>query len=109
MVVVLIWSLIAYGITSIINWGSIFEKPRNWIITRSDFFGDFITCTLCTSTWVGFLMSICFGGLCTMFFDIHWLPSIFFDGMFTAGVVWVINSLVEFFEENRFNNKSNDD
>jgi hypothetical protein len=26
---------------------------------------------------------------------------LFFDGMFSAGVVWAINSIVEYFEENR--------
>jgi hypothetical protein len=46
-------------------------------------------------------MSICLGGLTTRILDIHWLPSIFFDGMFTAGFVWTINSIVEFFEESR--------
>jgi hypothetical protein len=46
-------------------------------------------------------MSICLGGLTTRILDTHWLPSIFFDGMFTAGFVWTINSIVEFFEESR--------
>lgn len=32
---------------------------------------------------------------------IHWIASIFFDGVFTAGIVWTINSVIEFFEENR--------
>jgi hypothetical protein len=46
-------------------------------------------------------MSLCFGGLFTKILYIHWLPSIFFDGMFTAGSVWAINSIVEYFEEKR--------
>jgi hypothetical protein len=45
-------------------------------------------------------MSITLGGLTTSL-DIHWIPSIFFDGMFTAGIVWAINGIVEFFEESR--------
>lgn len=101
MVLLTLWAFIAYGFTSIIVWGSIFESTRLFIKSKSKFFGDLISCTLCTSTWVGFFMSICFGGLSSRILDIHWLPSIFFDGLFTAGIVWTINSIVEFFEESR--------
>jgi len=101
MVLLILWAFIAYGLTSILVWGSIFESTRLFIKRHSKFFGDLISCTLCTSTWVGFFMSICLGGLTTRILDIHWLPSIFFDGMFTAGFVWTINSIVEFFEESR--------
>ena len=101
MVLLILWAFIAYGLTSILVWGSIFESTRLFIKRHSKFFGDLISCTLCTSTWVGFFMSICLGGLTTRILDTHWLPSIFFDGMFTAGFVWTINSIVEFFEESR--------
>jgi hypothetical protein len=97
---ILLWAFIAYGMTSILVWGSIFENQRMWIKTKSKFFGDLISCVLCTSTWVGFFMSICLGGLTTSI-GLHWFPSIFFDGMFTAGIVWAINSVIEFFEESR--------
>jgi hypothetical protein len=100
MASLLVWAFIAYGMTSILVWGSIFENQRLWIKSKSKFFGDLISCTLCTSTWVGFFMSICFGGLTTAY-KIHWIPAIFFDGMFTAGIVWTINAIVEFFEESR--------
>lgn len=98
---ILLWSLAAYGMTSIIVWGSIFEPVRNYIKKHSKFFGDLVSCTLCSSTWVGFFMSIVLGGLTSDIFNIHWSFGIFWDGVFTAGIVWVINSIVEFFEENR--------
>ena len=100
MATLLLWAFIAYGMTSILVWGSIFESTRQWIKSKSKFFGDLISCTLCTSTWVGFFMSLTLGGLMN-FFDVHWSLVIFYDGMFTAGIVWVINSVVEYFEENR--------
>jgi hypothetical protein len=31
--------------------------------------------------------------------------SVFFDGMLSAGFVWMINSIVEWFEENRLSNQ----
>lgn len=100
MSALLLWIFVAYGMTSILVWGSIFENARVWIKSQSKFFGDLISCTLCTSTWVGFFMSICLGGL-TTYYGIHWLPAIFFDGMFTAGAVWALNAIIEFFEESR--------
>jgi hypothetical protein len=102
----LIWTFISYGITSILVWGSIFEKFRNWIKKHFKFFGDLISCTLCTSTWVGFFMSIFFGSITAIFFDTNIVFHIFFDGMYSAGSVWALNSIIEFFEENRFNNGS---
>jgi hypothetical protein len=105
MSLLLLWSFIAYGMTSILVWGAIFERPREWVKLHSNFFGELISCTLCTSTWVGFFMSLVLGSLSSAYFDTFILINIFVDGMFTAGVVWAINAIIEFFEENRFNNK----
>lgn len=104
----ILWSFIAYGFTSIIVWGSIFEFPRKWINKHLKFLGELISCVLCTGTWIGFILSISLGGLTNQVFDIHWIPTIFFDGMFTAGIVWAINSFVEFFEESRINSNINE-
>jgi hypothetical protein len=95
---ILLWSFIAYGMSTILVYGSIFEKPRNWIKTHSTFFGELIGCIMCTSTWVGFFLSICLGGLTCRVFDVHWTVSIFFDGVFTTGIVWAVNTIVEHFE-----------
>lgn len=100
----ILWIFTAYGFTSILVWGSIFESTRNWIKRNSKFFGDLISCTLCTSTWVGFFMSIVIGSLTVRYTTNYELPKIvwiFFDGMFTAGAVWALNAIIEFFEENR--------
>lgn len=101
MVYLILWAFMSYGMTSILVWGSIFEGFREWIKTKSKFFGDLISCTLCTSTWVGFFMSIMLGGFSKHYFDVPPLFDIFFDGMFTAGIVWSINAVIEFFEESR--------
>ncbi len=97
----LFWTMAAYGMTSILVWGSIFDNARAWIKKYSKFFGDLISCTLCTSTWVGFFMSLVLGSLSEQFFDTFWPINFFFDGMFTAGSVWAINGVIEFFEESR--------
>jgi hypothetical protein len=46
-------------------------------------------------------MSIILGGLVNTYIELPMMPTIFFDGMFTAGAVWMINAIVEFFEESR--------
>ena len=98
---VLFWMLAAYGMTCILVWGSIFNSTREFIKKHSKFFGDLISCTLCTSTWVGFFMSIVLGGLSNHYFKAPWFVYLFFDGMFSAGSVWAINAIIEWFEENR--------
>jgi hypothetical protein len=105
MDILILWILTAYGMTSILVWGSIFDSTREFIKKHSKFFGDLITCTLCTSTWVGFFMSLVLGSLIGNYLEVHWLIGLFFDGMFTAGSVWAVNAIIEFFEESRLNNK----
>lgn len=110
---IIFWALAAYGMSTIIVYGSIFESIRTKIHSWGDneysptqsigkFISGLISCMLCTSTWVGFFFSITIGGLTSTLLNIHWIPAIFFDGMFTAGSVWAINAIIEFFEENRF-------
>jgi hypothetical protein len=99
--IILFWMMAAYGMTNILIWGSIFESTRVFIKKHSKFFGDLISCTLCTSTWVGFFMSLVLGGLSNHYVKAPWIAYLFFDGMATAGGVWFINAITEFFEENR--------
>lgn len=98
---IIVWILIAYGITSIINWGSIFDVPRDFIVNNFKFLGSLITCTLCTATWVGFFMSLILGSITQNYFDTYYVLNIFMDGMLTAGSVWALNAIIEYFEENR--------
>jgi len=110
---IFVWIVIAYGLMNIVVFGSIFKWLRNYIEkwSKSDnplnFFGLFlygiITCPLCFGVWEGFFLSIVlFSPVCEIF-DIPRNLSWFFDGIFSAGAVWAINSIVEFFEENRLN------
>ncbi len=97
----ILWAFMGYGMSTILVYGSIFDKQRAWIKKNSKFFGDLIGCMMCTSTWVGFFMSVVLGSLSNQFFDCGWLLGMFFDGMYTCGIVWGINGIVEFFEESR--------
>ena len=107
-----IWAMVAYGMTNILVYGSIFNELRNsihnWGNNESlpfNFFGSFlsglISCVLCTSTWVGFFLSFAYYSPNEKFMEFNSIVSFFFDGMLSAGLVWMINSIVEWFEENR--------
>lgn len=101
----ILFAFISYGMTTIIVYGSIFESFRNAIHKWGEkskvgkFFSDLIGCVLCTSTWVGFFLSITMFSPTGGIYDIDFPVTIFFDGMFSAGIVWAINAIVEWFED----------
>jgi len=112
MIQLLIFMLVAYGMTTILVYGSIFNGLRqsihNW--GNSDymafnglgkFISSLISCVLCTSTWVGFFLSLVFFSPIHNFIGLNEYLSVFFDGMLSAGSVWAINAIVEWFEESR--------
>lgn len=100
MIKLILWIFIAYGMSTIIVYGHIFDKPRTWLSNKSSVLEQFLTCMLCIPTWVGFFLSFALGGLTNAYFHTG-VFTFFFDGMFTAGAVWAINSFIEFFEESR--------
>ena len=109
----LIWMIVAYGMTTILVYGSIFNGLRDGIHTAGSdegfvftrpifkFISELIKCILCTSTWVGFFLSLTFFSPIHNFIGLNEYVSVFFDGMLSAGSVWAINAIIEWFEENR--------
>jgi hypothetical protein len=97
-----------YGLTNILVFGKIFDTPRAWIIKKIPFLKGLLTCMMCLSTWVGMLASFFFWSpvmslkLENMILNWHYgmlYPlSIFLDGMFTSGIVWIIHTIQESFE-----------
>lgn len=112
--IILMWMIAAYGMSTILVYGSIFNRLRNWIHKRAEstigwilfkpifgFISELIKCMLCTSTWVGFFLSLSLYSPWNEMIGLNKYISIFFDGMLSAGAVWAINSVIEWFEENR--------
>jgi hypothetical protein len=108
----LIFMLIAYGISNILVFGSIFEKWRTfWSNVNPGFFGMLFTCMICLPTYAGFLgswliysPSIDYGivteslSVFGLFVIPKTLIAIFIDGCMTSGVVWLIHSFQEALE-----------
>ncbi len=110
----LLWMLIAYGMSNILVYGSIFNGVRNKINLLASneftplqgfwvFVNDLLACMMCTSTWVGFFLGLFVFSPTYYSFDVSEYFSWFFDGMFASGAVWAINAVIEWFEENRPN------
>ena len=112
MTQLLLWMIMAYGLSNILVYGSIFNTPRNFIIKQSEnqdsYFTDFfiflnemLSCMMCTPTWVGFFFGIFLYSPVHELLDVNPYVSWFFDGMLASGSVWAINAIVEWFETNR--------
>lgn len=111
MTQLILWMIMAYGLSNILVYGSIFNGPRlfirSWAESRTLFNGfgmflnDMISCMMCTSTWVGFFFGMALYSPVQEFLGAPGFISWFFDGMLSSGAVWAINSIVEWFEENR--------
>ena len=107
----LIFILVAYGMSNILVWGSIFATPRTILHGLAatpgihqpvcKFFSELIACMMCTSTWVGFFIGIFVYSPWNIIIGESLWYSWFFDGMFASGAVWAINAIVEWFEVNR--------
>ncbi len=112
MVQLLLWMIMAYGISNILVYGSIFNGPREFINkwgsnSTAPFqgFGEFLSkmlaCMMCCSVWVGFFYGIFLYSPVHELLGVTDMVSWFFDGMLASGSVWAINAIVEWFEENR--------
>lgn len=111
MTQLLLWMVMAYGFTNILVYGSIFNQPRNFIRRKSEEVGwfqdqykfliDMLSCMMCCSTWIGFFLGIFLYSPVNQFLEVTPWVSWFFDGMLASGAVWAINSIIEWFEENR--------
>jgi len=119
MTQLVMWMVAAYGMTTILVYGSIFNGLRNlihmyskpgvgWVVLQPifAFISSLIKCMLCTGTWVGFFLSFATYSPWHELIGFDRNFSIFFDGMLSAGAVWAINGVIEWFEENRPSNKN---
>lgn len=112
MVQLILWMVMAYGMTNILVYGSILNGMRDFIRKWGDdkylvfnglasFVSDILKCMMCCSTWVGFFFGIFLYSPVHELLNVSSWGSWFFDGMLASGAVWAINAIVEFFEENR--------
>lgn len=101
------WIILAYGLSQILVYGSIFDKQRQWIHDWSEtssilkFLSGLISCMMCTSTWVGFFLGVVLFSPTNFFYNTPEWISWLFDGMIASGGVWALNSIIEWFENKK--------
>jgi len=115
MTQVLVWFIMSYGLMNIMVYGSIFQGLRDFLGRWANnqyaplqpigkFLSGLISCPLCFSTWGGFVLSLLIFSPSNHMFNTPIWYSWFFDGITSAGAVWAINGIIEWFEENRPSN-----
>jgi len=112
MITVLAWFIMSYGLMNIMVYGSIFQGLRDFFNRwgsnpyapfqgLGEFISGILSCPMCFSTWGGFVLSLLIYSPSHELFSTPLWGSWFFDGVMSSGAVWIINSIVEWFEENR--------
>lgn len=96
---ILIFILISYGITNIIVFGTIFDPLREFLMKLNPgILGSLVTCMMCSSFWVGVVLSLFVVSPIGSIFSVSGLLLYFLTGCFTSGSVWLIHTIQEFFE-----------
>lgn len=112
MTVLLLWCFMIYGACNIGVYGSILngfrDKIESWgNNTKIPFHGTFhfiremMRCMMCLPTWVGFIVGIFLYSPTQHILGFNHFYSWFFDGCLASGTTWIINSIIEWFEQNR--------
>lgn len=70
--------LSSLGLTYILSRSQILEKPRMYLAKKNQFLGDLLYCHLCTSFWVGAIISALLG------YDV------LISALIVLGAVWLI-------------------
>jgi hypothetical protein len=118
MTELIIWCLTIYGMSNIGVYGKIMDGFRNTIerwgnditVPFNGFFHflrEMMRCMMCLPVWIGFFFGIFLYSPTHQLLGINEYVSWFFDGALASGVTWMINSIIEWFEENRPNNNQN--
>ena len=112
---ILLFIFLVYGITNIIVFNTIpfYIGLVQWLENISpNYIGKLLSCMMCCSTWVGFLLSYIFISVGYeqfspfMFYGIDNIYlAVFLDGCLVSGTTWLIHTVQEFFE--RSNNEGN--
>ena len=108
---IIVWFIVSYGLMNIMVYSSIFQGLRNSVKEWGEsnhpynFIGEFIsgilTCPMCFSFHGGWFLSLVLFSPIHELFQIPTWYSWFFDAILSSGAVWGINSIIEWFEENR--------
>jgi len=74
----ILFTFASYGLCHILMYGTIFNTPRRWLVSRYSIINELLSCALCTGFWCGLLIK----------------QSIIF-GLYSAATCYIINLLTD--------------
>lgn len=81
--------LLSFGITKIVNSGSIFDHLKDYLTAKGiKWLVTLLNCPLCFGFWVGALVGLFYGPFT------YW--NILFNGAFYSGCVWLLSCLSQY-------------
>ena len=85
--------LASYGLTQILVYGSIFEKQREYILEKSEWFGKLVHCPMCTGFWGGvFLFGI--NGFTELFTFDYNIANLLILSSLSSGTSYVLDKMI---------------
>ena len=110
-----LWMIMAYGISNIIVYSKIFSGVRNLFSEMAvtpvpiiqpigKFLQGMTSCMMCTGFHIGWFFALFVYSPVHELLGVNYYYSWFFDAFLSSGAVWAINSIIEWFEQNRPNN-----
>jgi len=107
-----LWMILAYGLSNIVVYGKIFDKPRTWIRNWGNdeyyifsdvgkFLTEMMSCMMCFGFHCGWFLAITIYSPVSHILGVPIWISWFFDAFLASGAVWAINAIIEWFEVNR--------
>ncbi len=80
------------GITIILTRSSLFERPREFVDSKSSLLGELVSCPMCLGMWIGFLTSL-FVINNTIIFSIYYGGVTSLLGYFFESIISMFNSV----------------
>jgi hypothetical protein len=112
MTQLVLWSIMAYGLSNIVVYSKIFAGVRNFFSEMAEtevpiiqpvgkFLQGMTSCMMCFGFHCGWFLSLLVYSPTHELLGLTQYASWFFDGILSSGAVWAINSIIEWFEQNR--------
>jgi hypothetical protein len=94
MMDLILFSLISYGITTIVTQSKIFGWLRDWAEGVSPYWSSLVRCPMCFGFWCGIFLSLCLFSPVGYIWGIdNLLQGLFFDGCFSSGINHILYAI----------------
>lgn len=93
MMSVFLFSMISFGITTIVTQSKIFKWLRDWAESINDYWSSVFRCPLCFGFWCGIFLSLILFSPTLTFIGGNVFMTTFFDGCLSSGIVILLDHL----------------